>query len=45
MTAVEVVILAITEERAVIDVNALYIFQTTHLLERQVEVFGLGKEI
>jgi hypothetical protein len=45
MTAVEVVILVVTEDRAVINVNTLHIFQTAHLLEWHVELFGLRKEI
>lgn len=45
MATVERSILVVTEERAVIDVNTLYIFHTTNVIERHVKLFGLGKEV
>ena len=45
MATVERSILVVTEERAVVDVNTLHIFQTTHVLGRHVKLFGLGKKV
>ncbi len=45
MATMEMSILVVTEERAVVDVNTLHNFQTTHFLERHVKLFGLGKEV
>lgn len=45
MATVERSILVVTEERAVVDVNTLHNFQTTHFLEWHVKLFGLGKEV
>jgi len=45
MATVERSILVVTEERAVVDVNTLHNFQTTHFLEWHVKLFGLGKKV
>jgi hypothetical protein len=45
VATVERSILVVTKERAVVDVNTLHNFQTTHFLERHVKLFGLGKEV
>jgi hypothetical protein len=46
MAIVEVGILVVTKERAVIDVDALNIFQAAnHFLERHLVLFLLGEEI
>ena len=46
MPTVEVGLLAVTEERAVIDIDTLNIFQATnHFFEWHLGLFELGEEI
>ncbi len=45
MTIVEVGLPVVAEERAVIDINALDLLQTIHVLERHVDLFELREEV